>query len=78
MLWDAAVSVLRQGEEVWSAMWVHWEHPIAAKACYVKNGAPVRPPQGFPWHPLRQRKIVKLSPFKGDARQLVARRDLRV
>jgi hypothetical protein len=78
VLWDAAVSVLAQGEEVWSAMWVHWEHPIAVKTCYVKTGAPVRTPEGFPWHPSRQRKIVKLSPFKGDAQPLVSRRDLRI
>jgi hypothetical protein len=78
VLWDASVSVLRQGEEVLSAMWVHWEHPIAVKVCYVKAGAPVRTPEGFPWHPSRQRKIVKLSPFKGDTQPLVARRDLRM
>ncbi len=76
--WDAEVSVLAQGAEVWTAMWVHWEHPIAVKMCYAKSGAPVRLPEGSPWHPTRQRKIVKLSPFKGNAEPLVARRDLRI
>ncbi len=76
--WDAEVSVLKQGEVVWSALWVHWEHPLAVKICYVKSGAPVRLPEGFPWHPTRQRKIVKLSPFKGDTTPLTARRDLRI
>jgi hypothetical protein len=44
----------------------------------LKAGAPVREPPGFPWHPMRQRKLVKLSPYKGDTEPLVARRDLRI
>jgi hypothetical protein len=53
-------------------------NPLAIKVCYLKSGAPVREPEGYPWHPTRQRKIVKLSPYKGDTRPLVARRDLRI
>lgn len=75
---DPAVSLLRQGEEVYSAVWTHLAHPIAMKVCYLKSGAPVREPEGFPWHPHRQRKIVKLSPYKSDAQPRVARRDLRI
>jgi hypothetical protein len=51
---------------------------VAVKICYLKGGAPVREPAGFPWHPTRQRKIVKLSPYKGDIEPQVARRDLRI
>lgn len=76
--YDSEVSVLRQGDEVHSAMWTFLSHPLAVKVCYLKAGAPVREPEGFPWHPTRQRKIVKLSPYKGDTRPLVARRDLRI
>jgi hypothetical protein len=72
------VSVLRAGNEVQSALWTHLVHPIAIKVCYLKTGAPVRAPEGHPWHPLRQRKIVKLSPYKGDTQPLIARRDLRI
>ena len=72
------VSVLRAGEEVQSALWMHLEHPVAVKICWLKQGAPVSEPEGFPWHPARQRKIVKLSPYEGDTRPLVARRDLRI
>ena len=72
------VSVLRSGEEVLSALWMHWVPPVAIKICHVKTGAPVREPPGFPWHPNRQRKIVKLSPYKGDTQPTVARRDLRI
>ena len=75
---DSEVSVLRQGDEIYSALWTHLAHPVAVKICYVKSGAPVREPAGFPWHPARQRKIVKLSPYKGDTEPLVARRDLRI
>ena len=78
LLHDSEVSLLRSGEEVQSALWVHLEHPVAVKVCWLKAGAPVREPEGFPWHPTRQRKIVKLSPYKGDTQPLVARRDLRI
>jgi len=63
---------------VYSAVWTHLVHPVAVKVCYLKHGAPVLAPPGAPWHPLRQRKIVKLSPYKGDAEPQVARRDLRI
>jgi hypothetical protein len=72
------VSVLRSGEEVYSAVWTHLVHPVGIKICYLKAGAPVREPPGFPWHPTRQKKIVKLSPYKGDTAPWVARRDLRI
>jgi len=75
---ESEVSVLRNGDEVWSAVWMHLVHPIGIKICYLKAGAPVREPPGFPWHPTRQKKIVKLSPYKGDTAPLVARRDLQI
>jgi hypothetical protein len=75
---DSQVSVLRQGADVHSALWTHLTHPVAIKICYIKTGAPVREPAGHPWHPTRQRKIVKLSPYKGDVEPVVARRDLRI
>lgn len=78
LLHAADVSVLRSADEVQSALWTHLAHPVAVKVCYLKSGAPVRAPDGFPWHPTRQRKIVKISPYKGDAQPLVARRDLRI
>ncbi len=76
--YDSSVSVLRNGDEVYSAVWMDLVHPIGIKICYLKAGAPVREPPGYPWHPTRQRKIVKLSPYKGDTEPLVARRDLRI
>jgi hypothetical protein len=76
--YDPTVSVLRSGDAIQSALWMHWAHPVAIKVCYIQPGAPVREPDGFPWHPTRQRKIVKLSPYKGDAEPRVARRDLRI
>ena len=75
---DSAVSLLRQGDVVLSALWTYWNYPVAVKMCYLGHGAPVRAPAGFPWHPMRQRKIVKLSPYKGDTQPVVARRDLRI
>jgi hypothetical protein len=70
--------VLRHGDDVLSAMWTCLVHPVAVKVCYIKTGAPVRAPEGHPWHPERQRKIVKLSPYEGDVQPLIARRDLRI
>lgn len=78
LLYQSDVSVLRDGQEVLSAVWMYLAHPVAIKVCYIKQAAPVRPPEGFPWHPTRQRKIVKISPYKGDVEPLVARRDLRI
>jgi hypothetical protein len=77
--YDSDVSVLRADEEVQSALWMYLLRPVAIKICYLKAGAPVRvPTDSHPWHPTRQRKIVKLSPYKGDTQPLVARRDLRI
>jgi hypothetical protein len=76
--YESDVSVLRNGEEVYSAVWMNLVHPVGIKICYLKAGTPVREPPGFPWHPTRQKKIVKLSPYKGDTEPLVARRDLRI
>jgi hypothetical protein len=76
--YESDVSVLRNGDEVLSAVWMNLVHPVGIKICYLKAGAPVREPPGFPWHPTRQKKIVKLSPYKGDTEPLVARRDLRI
>lgn len=78
LFYESDVSVLRNGDEVYSAVWMYLVHPVAIKVCYLKDGAPVREPVGFPWHPNRQRKIVKISPYKGDTQALVARRDLRI
>ena len=76
--YESDVSVLRDGDEVYSAVWMNLVHPVGIKICYLKAGAPVREPPGFPWHPTRQKKIVKLSPYRGDTEPLVARRDLRM
>jgi len=76
--YESDVSVLRNGDEVFSAVWMSLVHPVGIKICYLKAGVPVREPPGFPWHPTRQKKVVKLSPYKGDAEPLVARRDLRI
>lgn len=70
--------MLRHGEEVYSALWMYLVYPVAIKLCYLKEGAPVRAPDGFPWHPARQRKLIKISPYKGDTQPLVPRRDLRI
>jgi hypothetical protein len=57
--YESDVSVLRNGDEVYSAVWMNLVHPVGIKICYLKAGAPVREPPGFPWHPTRQRKLVK-------------------
>jgi hypothetical protein len=77
--YDSELSLLQTGAEVLSATWTYLAHPIAVKICYIKAGAPVQaPPDAHPWHPTRQRKLVKLSPYKGDTQSTFARRDLRI
>ena len=76
--YQSDVSVLRSGDEVYSALWMHLAHPVGVKICFIKGGAPVLPPKGSPWHPTRQKKIVKISPYKGDTEPEVSRRDLRI
>ena len=78
LYYDADVSVLKRDDEIYSAVWMHLAFPVAVKVCYLAQAAPVQPPEGFPWHPTRQRKIVKLSPYRGDTRPIHARRDLRL
>lgn len=76
--YESDVSVLRTGDEVYSTVWMNLVHPVGVKICYLKSAAPAREPPGHPWHPTRQKRIVKLSPYKGDTAPLVARRDLRI
>ena len=78
LYYDTEVSVLKRDDEVYSAVWTSLSPPVAVKTCYLVSSAPVMEPDGFPWHPTRQRKIVKLSPYKGDTRPVHARRDLRM
>ena len=78
LLYDAEVSVLKRDDQVYSAVWTSLSFPVAVKICYLMSTAPVMEPEGFPWHPTRQRKVVKLSPYAGDTRPLHARRDLRL
>jgi hypothetical protein len=76
--YQSDVSVLGRDEAVYSAVWMTLAYPVAVKVCYLQRAAPVLEPEGHPWHPTRQRKIVKLSPYKGDTRSVHARRDLRL
>jgi hypothetical protein len=42
-----AISVLRDGDEVYSAVWMNLVHPVGIKICYLKAGAPVRESAAF-------------------------------
>ncbi|MGA2777323.1 MAG: hypothetical protein ABSF94_07175 [Steroidobacteraceae bacterium] len=76
---NSEVRVLcNQAGEVHSALWTYLEHPIAIKINYLKPGAPLQPPPGTPWHPTRQRKIVMLSPYAGDAGPTAGPQGLRI
>ena len=78
-LFDSEVRVLRnQLGEVQSALWTHLAHPIAIKVNHVKAGAPLQAPPGNPWHPARQRRIVVLSPFVGEAKPIAGPQGLRI
>jgi hypothetical protein len=79
LLHDAEVRLLcNQDGAVQSARWTELRHPIAIKVSYLKPGAPLRPAPGEPWHPERQRKLVRLSPYVGEATPLAGIQGLRI
>jgi hypothetical protein len=79
LLHDAEVRLLRnQDGAVQSARWTELRHPIAIKVSYLKPGAPLRPAPGEPWHPDRQRRLVRLSPYLGEASPLAGIQGLRI
>jgi hypothetical protein len=78
-LYDSDLHLLRnQDEEVHSALWYHLAHPVTIKVNYLKPGAPLCPPPGHPWHPVRQRKLVMLSPYRGEATRRDTLQSLRI
>jgi hypothetical protein len=58
--------------------WTELRHPVAVKVSYLKPGASLRPAPGEPWHPGRQRKLVRLSPYVGEATALAGIQGLRL
>lgn|GEM_PF-683218 len=62
---ESDVFTLRSVEtkQIHGAVWAYVIQPVAIKVSYVKAGAPVIPPRGYPWHPSRPVKRVKLSPY---------------
>jgi hypothetical protein len=78
-LYDSDLHLLRnQGGAVHSALWYHLAHPVTIKVNYLKPGAPLCPPPGHPWHPVRQRKLVMLSPYRGEATRRDTLQSLRI
>ncbi len=78
-LYDADLHLLRnQDDAVHSALWYHLAHPVTVKVNYLKPGAPLCPPPGHPWHPVRQRKLVMLSPYRGEATRRDTLQSLRI
>ena len=79
LLHDAQLRLLHnQDGEVQSARWTELRHPVAIKVSYLKPGAPLRPAPGEPWHPDRQRKLVRLSPYGGEALPIAGIQGLRI
>jgi hypothetical protein len=79
LLHDAEVRLLRnQDGAVQSARWTELRHPVAIKVSYLQRGAPLRPAPGEPWHPDRQRKLVRLSPYVGEATPVAGIQGLRI
>jgi hypothetical protein len=79
LLHDAEVRLLcNQDGAVQSARWTELRQPIAIKVNYLQHGAPLLPPPGEAWHPDRQRKVVRLSPYVGEATALAGIQGLRI
>ncbi len=79
LLHDAELRLLcNQDGAVQSARWTELHHPIAIKVSYLQPGAPLRPAPGEPWHPDRQRKLVRLSPYVGETTAVAGIQGLRI
>jgi len=79
LLHDAEIRLLcNQDGAVQSARSIELRHPIAIKVSYMKPDAPLRPAPGEPWHPGRQRKLVRLSPYLGEATAVAGIQGLRI
>jgi hypothetical protein len=65
LMYDSEVHTMSsQDGELHGALWLYLIHPVAVKVGYIKAGARLHV-VGYPWHPSRSRKIVRLSPFEG-------------
>jgi hypothetical protein len=65
LFWDSEVHVMsNQHRELHGAIWLYLAQPVAIKVSYIKAGAPLHTP-GYPWHPERPGKIVRLSTYLG-------------
>jgi hypothetical protein len=74
LAYDSEVHCLRnEHDKIDSALWVYLVHPVAIKVNYLNAAAPLSHPEGYPWHPTRQRKIVRLSPYMGDSEPIAGR-----
>jgi hypothetical protein len=79
LLHDAEPRLLcNQDGAVQCVRWTELRHPVAVKVSYLKPGAALRPAPGEPWHPGRQRKLVRLSPYVGEATALAGIQGLRL
>jgi hypothetical protein len=79
LLHDAEVRLLcNQDGAVQSARWSELLYPIAIKVSYLRPGAALQPAPGEPWHPERQRKLVRLSPYVGEATAIAGIKGLRI
>jgi hypothetical protein len=54
----------REPHRLDGALWGYVVRPIAVKVCYIRTGTPLFSP-GYPWHPSRPRRFVRLSPYWG-------------
>jgi hypothetical protein len=77
LAYDSEVHTLtNEAGRIDSALWVYLVDPIAIKVNYLRTGTPLSPPPGSAWHPTRQRKIVRLSPYQGDSEPIVGQAKL--
>lgn len=65
LMHDSEVHTMRtQAGDLHGALWLYLVNPVAVKVAWIKADARLHVP-GYPWHPSRPGKSIKLSPYLG-------------
>lgn len=66
LMYDSEVYTMTEkgSGEMHGAVWLYLVYHVAVKIHYIKAGTRLHA-VGYPWHPSRPRKVVKLSPYTG-------------
>ena len=66
LMYDSDIYTMteKSSGEMHGVAWLYLVHHVAVKVHYIKSGATLHS-VGYPWHPSRPSKLVRLSPYRG-------------